>query len=91
VRGVKFCWIRLKCDAIFITLLDVTAIATCLATLLQTAITVSHLLSNQVKRAEKKMREQIDQFGQGMLWQKIAAAGLRFCNIPILIPDALMT
>jgi len=65
--------------------LDVTANSTCLATLLQAAITVSHLLSNQVKRVEK-MREQIDQFRQGMLWQKLAAAGLRFCNIPFLIP-----
>lgn len=57
----------------FIIVSDVTAIASSLVTLLQKAITVSHLLSNQVQRVKKKKereREQIDKFKQGMLWQK---------------------
>jgi hypothetical protein len=45
--------------------------------LLQTAKTVRHTLSNQATRAEK-VREQIDQFRQRMLRQKLAAAGLKY-------------
>jgi len=74
----------------FINALDVTAITSSLVTFLRTAITVSPLLSNEVQRT-KKLREQIDKFKQEMLWQKKnVAEGLRFCNFPFLIPEALM-
>jgi hypothetical protein len=66
VSGMTFCWTPLKCDAIFLIVLDVNAFTSCLATVLQPTVTVNRMLSNQVN-GRKKEGDLTDQFRQEML------------------------